>query len=420
MNALLAIPLTARLAVLIVLGTCAAAVVNRAVYALAWNQRDFSPWSRRHPRDARNRWLDRLPLVGWWRLRRKSDVLGRGFWLRPLVVELACGAGCAWLYWWEVHRGGLLPGGLPWGPPGAALLIGLHWQWLAHVLLMLAMLTASLIDLDEQAIPDEITVPGTLLGLALAACVPAVLLPGRFNQLGEIIPVHLAFPSQWPQELAAWPNVNSLLLGLGCYWLWCVALLPRPWRTRHGLGRAMRILSARLWRSPFTRLVLLMAVVGAVGIAAVWRWGALHWLALLSSLVGMTVGGLLIWLTRVIGRWALRREAMGFGDVTLLAMIGAFIGWQAVLLVFFFAPFAGLVVGLLQWISHREHVLPYGPWLCLAAGVVVVFWPSVWQAVEQYFFVPWLLPAVVGLCMVLMAVLLGAWMLVKRVLFGGG
>ena len=36
---------------------------------------------------------------------------------------------------------------------------------------------------------------------------------------------------------------------------------------------------------------------------------------------------------------------MGFGDVTLLAMIGAFVGWQGVIVVFFLAPFAGAVIG---------------------------------------------------------------------------
>ena len=57
---------------------------------------------------------------------------------------------------------------------------------------------------------------------------------------------------------------------------------------------------------------------------------------------------------------------MGFGDVTLMAMIGAFMGWQPCMIVFFLSPFAGAVVGLVQWCLIRDNVIPYGPFLCLA------------------------------------------------------
>ena len=43
-----------------------------------------------------------------------------------------------------------------------------------------------------------------------------------------------------------------------------------------------------------------------------------------------------MWAVRIIGTLTLRQEAMGFGDVTLMAMIGAFTGWQSTLLIFFF------------------------------------------------------------------------------------
>ena len=48
-----------------------------------------------------------------------------------------------------------------------------------------------------------------------------------------------------------------------------------------------------------------------------------------------------MWAVRLIGTAALRREAMGFGDVTLMMMIGTFLGWQACSDLFFLAPFAG-------------------------------------------------------------------------------
>jgi prepilin signal peptidase PulO-like enzyme (type II secretory pathway) len=97
---------------------------------------------------------------------------------------------------------------------------------------------------------------------------------------------------------------------------------------------------------------------------------------------------------------------MGFGDVTLMSMIGAFVGWQASLVIFFLAPLAGLVIGLMQWIGHGEREIPYGPFLCLAALVTIVGWNDVWSAVFLYFSMGWLLPAVLAVCLVLMGGLL--------------
>ncbi len=56
--------------------------------------------------------------------------------------------------------------------------------------------------------------------------------------------------------------------------------------------------------------------------------------------LAMLAFGGVIWAVRVLGRWTLRMEAMGFGDVTLMAMIGTYMGWQASLVVFFLAPLA--------------------------------------------------------------------------------
>lgn len=94
--------------------------------------------------------------------------------------------------------------------------------------------------------------------------------------------------------------------------------------------------------------------------------------AAVSSLLGLAVGGGLIWVTRVLGRLAFRREAMGFGDVLLMGMVGSVLGWEAAVLTFFVAPFFGLVYGLWQLARHREHEVPYGPFLSMAAIVVML------------------------------------------------
>ena len=88
---------------------------------------------------------------------------------------------------------------------------------------------------------------------------------------------------------------------------------------------------------------------------------------------------------RLIGTAALRREAMGFGDVTLMMMVGTFLGWQACLITFFLAPFAGLLVGLGQFILRRDDEIPYVPYLCLAAATVVVAWAPIWSLGSRSF-----------------------------------
>ena len=64
---------------------------------------------------------------------------------------------------------------------------------------------------------------------------------------------------------------------------------------------------------------------------------------------------------------------MGGGDVKLLAMIGAFLGWKIALLTFFLAPFFGAIIGIANLIIKKQHSIPYGPFLSLAA-FVSMFW----------------------------------------------
>lgn len=66
-------------------------------------------------------------------------------------------------------------------------------------------------------------------------------------------------------------------------------------------------------------------------------------------------------------------ESMGGGDVKLLAMIGAFLGWKAALVTFLMAPVLGLVFGLYNVMVKKDHTIPYGPFLAIAA-VISLFW----------------------------------------------
>lgn len=62
-------------------------------------------------------------------------------------------------------------------------------------------------------------------------------------------------------------------------------------------------------------------------------------------------------------------SSMGMGDVKLMAMIGAFLGPEKAVMTFFLAPFPGAVVGIINLVFKKSHVIPYGPFLSLAAIV---------------------------------------------------
>ena len=435
MNLILAIPFELRLACLFLLGAVAGGFANLAVYRLAYYARLISPWSAPPDGAPPRSWIDRVPIVGWWPMRRESKWHGRGFWLRPMLLEIAMGAAFAALYWWETEDQGLIlqelkdfwkqlgPMFPQFVPARDKLQSILHAEYFSHLVLIWLMVVASMIDVDEKTIPDAITVPGAWIGLLLAVVLPWSHLPhDRITllpiglELHELVPLRAVSPIEWPVLL---DSAAGLALGVACYWLWCAGLLPRPWRTRRGLRRAFGILVARITRERFSVYVSAMAVVGALAIAAVWLMGGERWRALLTSLIGLAVGGLMIWLVRVIGKATLRKEAMGFGDVTLMAMVGAFVGWQPCTIIFFLAPFAALVVGLIQWIIVRDNLIPYGPFLCLGTLALIVYWSPIWGWAWPIFSLGWFVPVAMLCCMALMGVLLIGVRFVSNFLSGG-
>jgi prepilin signal peptidase PulO-like enzyme (type II secretory pathway) len=88
---------------------------------------------------------------------------------------------------------------------------------------------------------------------------------------------------------------------------------------------------------------------------------------LLGSVFGLLVGGGVVWLIRIGGSIAFNKQAMGIGDVHLMAGVGAVIGAPLVLVAFFTAPFVGILWAILLKLMGKPNVLPYGPWLSVAS-----------------------------------------------------
>ncbi|HZN66386.1 MAG TPA: prepilin peptidase, partial [Tepidisphaeraceae bacterium] len=76
----------------------------------------------------------------------------------------------------------------------------------------------------------------------------------------------------------------------------------------------------------------------------------------------------------ILGTMGFGREAMGIGDVHLMAAVGAVIGAGASTVAFFIAPFCGLVLAIYLLFSGRKRELPYGPYLSMATAIVMLFY----------------------------------------------
>jgi len=95
-----------------------------------------------------------------------------------------------------------------------------------------------------------------------------------------------------------------------------------------------------------------------------------------ASILGAALGYLSLWLVFQLFRWITGKEGMGFGDFKLLAVLGAWLGWQYLPLIILLSSVLGSVVGLLMilFMGHdRRLPIPFGPYLA-AAGWVALIW----------------------------------------------
>lgn len=113
------------------------------------------------------------------------------------------------------------------------------------------------------------------------------------------------------------------------------------------------------------RITLPGIVVGAIAAATVLPAG------LVNALIGIVLGGGLFYLIAILSR-----GGMGGGDIKLIAMIGAFLGWRDVLLTIFIAALTGSIVGVYLMIvlgKGRKYPVPFGPFLAIGA-IVSLYW----------------------------------------------
>lgn len=101
---------------------------------------------------------------------------------------------------------------------------------------------------------------------------------------------------------------------------------------------------------------------------------------LVAALVGALVGFGVLYAVAFIGEKALGKEAMGGGDIKMMAMVGAFVGWRGVLLTIFGGALLGTLIFVpISLLSKDKPLVPFGVFLAGAAALVFVFGDAVWQ-----------------------------------------
>ena len=364
-------PLWIVLVFLFLFGCCIGSFLNVCVHRIPQHDRLWdqlrglnSPPSRCPKCLTRISTRDNVPILGWLFLRGKCRKCGLSISIRYPLVELFNGLLFVIVYLCEVPDGYLakLAESCVYADIGPQIVSGwsetlhVNLRYVYHMVLLEALLVASLIDWDLKIIPDGSTVPAMLVGFAGAFTI------GHVN----LVPV-------WYQD----PSFARAFSHL----------LPEP----------LQLIDPNI-RVPE------------------WTIAHPHLHGLAVSLAGFIVGGGLVWGVRILGQWILRREAMGFGDVILLAMIGSFIGWQPVVIVFFLAPLCAMVFILCTFLMKKQREIPYGPYLSLAALFVILFFHRIWPFWEKIFSTGLMVPVIAIVGTVVLAVSLFGIQLVKRIL----
>jgi leader peptidase (prepilin peptidase)/N-methyltransferase len=106
--------------------------------------------------------------------------------------------------------------------------------------------------------------------------------------------------------------------------------------------------------------------------------------AMITAAIGAAVGFGLLWLVGVVGTWAFKEEAMGGGDIKMMAMVGSFIGWQGVLLTIFLGALAGVLIFLPLNLLGKKRLVPFGVFLAIGAAVTYLIGPALIAWYRRY------------------------------------
>ena len=112
--------------------------------------------------------------------------------------------------------------------------------------------------------------------------------------------------------------------------------------------------------------------------------------SVVNSLIGIFMGGALFYLAAVLGELLFKKESMGGGDIKLAMMLGAFLGWQKILLVFLLSAVLGAMAGGIALLFSKEvkktKMIPFGPFLALGSILAIFIGDTLISAYIKTFF----------------------------------
>jgi leader peptidase (prepilin peptidase)/N-methyltransferase len=346
---------------LFVLGSIVGSFLNVGIARLPFEKSVIWPGSRCGNCFQPIRIWNNIPLLSYWLLRGRCRNCKMPFSMRYFFVELLVAVGFVAIFYFEIIRN---IHHMPEFDSAARNLkhylfssqnLKLLWFFLHRAILFSLLVVAAFSDLQNRSIPLSITLAGTIVGIALAT----------------------AFPWPWPNSVASAMPAPNQQLGTDEWWMLQGDQMQKqglyPWPVWGPLPN---------WLPPGS-----------------WRLG------LATGLVGALVGSFMLRAVKFLFEKGLGREALGLGDADLMMMVGAFLGWQPVVIAFLVGGVVSLLFALPSLLVRGENEIPFGPGLATGALLTWLFWSWIGPLVQVILFYPTILGMFVVGCAGVMLVL---------------
>ena len=382
-----------------VFGAVVGSFLNVVIYRMPRDESIVSPGSHCPGCDKPIATYDNIPILSWIVLGGKCRRCGISISPQYILVEAVTGLMLVGLYvCYFILRIRTFAGAEAMADLETGLNIQFAWpMFVAHAALLCALLASSIIDIRHYIVPLQAMWAVSIVGAAAAAFRPHPFLPTASAMTVAI-------------SLAAGAGVvlSIILVRTGLLRQSFAGLderadepepQPEPKKKKRKRG-SVGITAADGVNPRLEMLWEILFLLPAVGLA-IGAWALLahcqaagNWWAAWfdeslypqlaprlagagGALFGFLIGGAVVWGTRILATIGFGKEAMGMGDVHLMAGVGAVTGWVIPTLAFFIAPLSGILFVLYLLITRRQRELPYGPWLALGTVLTMLFYDGI-------------------------------------------